>query len=72
MSHGSSVYERKVCTKQLYTKDNGDRPGDGRVKRVLMQIGTRIKTEPSAETTNSLAKNIRLGYRRLPGSSRPT
>lgn len=27
VSHGSLVYERKVCTKQLHTKDNEDRPG---------------------------------------------
>lgn len=27
VSHGTFVYEHKVCTKQLYTKDNGDRPG---------------------------------------------
>lgn len=36
------------------------------MKRALIEIGTGIKTEPGAETTDSLAENIRMGYRRLP------
>lgn len=74
MSHGFAFYERKVCTKQLYTKyliteidrDESDSCADP------AGMGIRMKTELSVETTNSLAENIRLSYRRLLDSSRPT